>query len=480
MSIDRTASAAAGVLLSRRTMLRRSGLGFGSLSLMALLGSEQLAAEGNSSTTFSFVKPSHFKARAKNIIFLFMNGGPSHIDTFDPKPRLDQEHGKPIPFKLGFTFADDEYIGGLMKSPWAFKQYGESGIPVSDLFPHVASHVDDLCVIRSVVGDGVDHGGALLQINTGSINFTRPSLGSWVLYGLGTENRNLPGFIVIKSADAKLYGSGFLPGRYQATSIGSTNSKLDDLIKNPVEHLANPQLSPDQQRYELAMLRQINRAHQAEREHDPQLESRIQAFELAARMQLEAPEAFDVERESHATKKLYGYDHGPTHEFAWQCMLARRLVERGVRYVQCTHSPLPTWDQHTQLQRIHTRNAKEVDQPIAALLRDLKARGLLDDTLVMWGGEFGRTPFMERDGRDHNPWGFTIWMAGGGVKPGAVYGATDEYGYHAVEDRMHIHDLHATILHLLGLDHTKLTYRLAGRDFRLTDVYGNVAHKIMA
>ena len=476
MSIDLAAYRDRAGLLSRRALLRRTALGFGSLGLSALLGSESAGAKGTPISS----KPPHFKARATKIIFLFMSGGPSHIDTFDPKPRLDNEHGKPIPFKLGFTFANDEYIGGLMKSPWDFNQYGESGIPISDLFPQVATCADDLCVVRSVVGEGVDHGGALLQLNTGAINFTRPSLGSWVFYGLGTENENLPGFVVIKASDAKLYGSAFLPGQYQSTSIGDGKSKLDELIKNPVQHVVNPELSAEQQRYELDMLRQANRAHQADRQYDSQLEARIQAFELASRMQLEAPEAFDVERESSATKQLYGYDEGPTRGFAWQCMLARRLVERGVRYVQCSHSPLPTWDQHTQLQRIHLRNAKEVDQPIAGLLTDLKARGLLDETLVMWGGEFGRTPFMERDGRDHNPWGFTIWMAGGGVKPGTIYGATDEYGYHAVEDRMHIHDLHATILHLLGLDHTRLTYPFGGRDFRLTDVHGNVAYKIVS
>ena len=337
MSIDQAEHRAYAAPLSRRALLRRTALGFGSLGLSALLGSERAGAKGTPISS----KPPHFKARAKKIIFLFMSGGPSHIDTFDPKPRLDKEHGKPIPFKLGFTFANDEYIGGLMKSPWAFKQYGESGIPISDLFPQVATCADDLCVIRSVVGEGVDHGGALLQLNTGAINFTRPSLGSWVFYGLGTENENLPGFVVIKASDAKLYGSAFLPGQYQSTSIGDGKSKLDELIKNPVEHVVNPELSAEQQRYELDMLRQTNRAHQAERQYDPQLEARIQAFELASRMQLEAPEAFDVERESPATKKLYGYGEGPTRGFAWQCMLARRLVERGVRYVQCSHSPLP-------------------------------------------------------------------------------------------------------------------------------------------
>ena len=308
-------------------------------------------------------------------------------------------------------------------------------------------------------------------------------MGSWVVYGLGTENHNLPGFITIKPAlshgGAKNWSSAFLPGVYQGTPIGNSGLKVDDIKNEPIEYLLGKNLSPDEQRYELEMLRNVNNRHKALRKQDAQLEARIQAFELAFRMQSQAPEAFQVEKESEATKKLYGLDDPITQDFAWQCILARRLVERDVRYVQCTHSY--KWDQHSNLYNLHTKNAREVDKPIAGLLKDLKARGMLKDTLVIWAGEFGRTPVSESgDGRDHNPYGYSIWMAGGGLKAGFVYGATDDIGYHAVEDRMHIHDFHATVLHLLGLDHERLTYRYSGRDFRLTDVAGVVAKKIIA
>ena len=401
-----------------------------------------------------------------------MHGGPSHLDTFDPKPRLDQDHGKPIPFKLSLSF-NPSYKGGLMKSPWEFKRYGQSGIPVSDLFPRVGKLADELCVIRSMVSDGVDHGSAILQMNTGTLNFSRPSFGSWVLYGLGSENRNLPGFITIKPSlyhgGSKHWGSAFLPGAYQGIPLGLDKMPLRDLRDEPIEHLLTRGMTREQQRYEFEMLQKMNRRHALERDSDPKLESRIQAFELASRMQLEGQEVFDVDQESEATRKLYGLDDKVTEDFAWQCLLARRLIERGVRFVQCSHSNYEPgsilWDQHSQLARVHAKNAREVDKPIAGLLTDLKARGLLQDTLVLWGGEFGRTPFAEGDGRDHNPYGYTMWMAGGGVKPGMIYGATDEFGYHAVENRMHLHDLHATILHLLGLDHTRLTYRYGGPGF---------------
>jgi uncharacterized protein (DUF1501 family) len=307
-------------------------------------------------------------------------------------------------------------------------------------------------------------------------------MGSWVVYGLGSENQNLPGFITIKPSlahgGAKNWSSGFLPAAYQGTAIGNAGIKLEELAE-PIEFLTNKGYTPEQQRYEMDMLQKMNRAHALERELDPELEGRIQAFELAARMQTEAPEAFDIEGESEATKKLYGYDQAETKDFAWQCMTARRLIERGVRFVQCSHSY--KWDQHSELVKLHTRNAREVDQPIAGLLKDLKSRGLLKDTLVLWGAEFGRTPVAQGgDGRDHNPYGYTVWMAGGGVKGGFAYGATDDLGYYAVEDRMHVHDLHATMLHLLGMNHEQLTYFYAGRNFRLTDVAGNVAHKIIA
>ncbi|MGH9627033.1 MAG: DUF1501 domain-containing protein [Bryobacteraceae bacterium] len=466
--------------ISRRALLRDAACGFGAVGLSALLAGESglYAAAADPLAP----KQPHFEPRAKSVIFLFMSGGPSHIDSFDPKPKLDRDHLKPLPFKMEQQFQPTlDYFGNLMKSPWSFRNYGQSGLPVSDLFPEVAQCVDDLCIVRSMIADGLDHGGALLQMHTGTVNLTRPSLGSWVLYGLGTENQNLPGFITIRPhaahSGARNWSSAFLPGAYQGTPLGTSRTPVAQLRKEPIENLLNSHSTTSQQRYELDMLAKIDQRHARLREFDERLESRIQTFELAFRMQAEAPDAFDVERESAETKKLYGLDNPRTTDYGWQCLLARRLVERGVRFVQCTSEG---WDQHTELARLHAKHASEVDKPIAGLLRDLKSRGMLENTLVIWGGEFGRTPFMERDGRDHNPYGFTMWMAGGGLKKGFAYGATDDYGYHAVENRMHIHDLHATILHLLGLDHTKLTYRYSGRDFRLTDVHGVVAKALFA
>ncbi len=469
--------------ISRRAMLRRSALGMGTVGLCSLLQDDGLLG----ATTEGPLAPRspHFAPRAKRLIFLFMHGGVSHVDTFDPKPRLDSDHGKPLPIKRSLTFNAKE-AGGLMRSPWRFEQRGESGIPVSELFPQVASCADDLCVIRSMVGEGVDHGAAMLQLFTGTFSFTRPSMGAWTLYGLGSENQNLPGFITIKPTQwqggDKLFGTSFLPGAYQGTPIGSSPMAVDSIIENPIEHTLPRGGSADEQRLEREFLRQINRRHAEDRRLDPDLEARIQAFELAFRMQAEAPEAFDVSRETEATRKLYGLDEEKTRDFGWQCLLARRLSERGVRVVQATHSGAEEkWDHHGDILRLHPIRSYEVDRPIAGLIKDLKSRGLLDETLVIWGSEFGRTPFSEgADGRDHNPYGFSIFMAGGGVKAGHIYGATDEFGYHAVEDRMHIHDLHATVLHLMGLDHTRLTYRYSGRDFRLTDVAGHVATKILA
>jgi hypothetical protein len=454
---------------TRRSLLGGAAAGFGLLGLRGLLAD---------SLNPLAPKTTHFAPRAKRVIFLFMHGGPSSIDTFDPKPRLDRDHGKPVPFQRGLTFGEDS-VRGLMKSPWPYQQHGQSGIAVSSLFPNVASCADDLCVVRSMVGDGVDHGAALLQLHTGVFSFKRPSMGSWVLYGLGTENQDLPGFITIKPSlghgGQNNWSSSFLPGHYQGTAIGNSGMKVVDIEKEPVPYLQSKGISPELQRYELDMVQKMNRQHALANDHDPDLEARINAMELGFRMQMQAPEAFQVQRESPETKKLYGLDNEKTQDFGWQCLLARRLSERGVRFVQCSHSY--KWDQHSELQKLHTQNAAEVDLPIAGLLKDLKGRGLMNDTLVIWGGEFGRTPWAQgADGRDHNPYGYTIWMAGAGVKPGFVYGATDEFGYHAVENRMHIHDLHATVLHLLGLDHEKLTYPYAGRNFRLTDVAG-VVHK---
>lgn len=456
---------------SRRALLRQSAAGFGLLGLQSLLAAHPLAQ-----------REGHFPARAKRIIFLFMHGGPSSIDTFDPKPRLDRDHGKPVPFKRGLTFGEDA-VRGLMKSPWEFKQHGESGLPVSSLFPHVAGCVDDLCMVRSMVGDGVDHGAALLQLHTGVFSFKRPSFGSWVLYGLGMENQNLPGFITIKPSlghgGQNNWSSSFLPGDFQGTAIGNSGMAVADISKDPVPYLESKGLSPELQRYELEMIQNINRRHAAAHDHDPELEARIGAMELSFRMQMEAPEAFQVDKESPETQKLYGLDDPVTRDFGWQCLLARRLSERGVRFVQCSHSL--KWDQHSELMKLHTKNAAEVDKPIAGLLRDVKARGLLKDTLIVWGGEFGRTPWAQgADGRDHNPYGYTMWMAGAGVRAGFAYGSTDEFGYHATENRMHLHDFHATLLHMLGLDHERLTHPYAGRNFRLTDVAGEVHRGIFA
>ncbi len=462
---------------TRRNILQHSAAGFGLLGLRGILA----AAETAPSNPLAPKAPM-FAPRAKRVIFLFMHGGPSSIDTFDPKPRLVADHGKPIPFKRSLTFGEDG-VKGLMKPLWEFKQHGQSGIPVSELFPNVATCADELCVIRSMVGDGVDHGAALLQLHTGVFSFRRPSMGSWILQGLGTENQNLPGFITIKPSlghgGQNNWSSSFLPGEYQGTPIGSSDMKIEEIEKEPMPWLVPKGLTSENQRYELDMIQKMNRVHAERKSHDADLEARIAAMELAFRMQAEAPQAFDITKETEATRKLYGLDNETTRDFGWQCLLARRLSERGVRFVQCSHSY--KWDQHEELHKLHTKNAAEVDKPIAGLLKDLKSRGLLNDTLVIWGGEFGRTPWAQgSDGRDHNPYGYTMWMAGGGTKAGSIYGATDEFGYHAVENRMHIHDLHATVLALMGLDHLKLTHRYAGRDFRLTDVAGEVAKGVFA
>lgn len=464
--------------IPRRHLLRAAACGFPLLGLRGLL-------EG-ASGPLAPRKP-HHRARAQRVIFLFMHGGPSHLDTFDPKPLLTRDHGKPLPFKRPLTFAEGN-TGMLFKSPWRFEQRGQSGLPVSELFPHLARCADQLCVIRSMVGDSVAHGGAVLQLHTGSNTFTRPSMGAWVTYGLGTENHNLPAYITVRPGlshgGAKNWSSGFLPAAYQGTSIGHGGVSIDDL-RVPIEHLSNGSVTTEQQRYELDMLRKMNEQATDRRRQDPELDARIQAFELAFRMQTEAPEAFDITRESAATRRLYGLEETETRDFGWQCLIARRLAERGVRFIQINHEYGPGnevgWDAHSELIRLHTRTALMVDKPIAGLLTDLQSRGLLDDTLVVWSGEFGRTPITEAgDGRDHNPYGYSSWMAGAGVKGGFAYGATDDYGYHAVENRMHINDLHATMLHILGLDHERLTYFHAGRNFRLTDVAGRVAHDILS
>jgi hypothetical protein len=410
-----------------------------------------------------------------------MKGGPSHVDTFDYKPKLQRDSGRELPFpKPRVQFAR---TGKLLGSPWRFKKHGQSGIEVSELFPHVAQCVDDLCVLNSVHGTNAAHGGALLKLHTGSDSFVRPSMGSWITYGLGTENRDLPGFITICPTLAHggvlNWGSAFLPARYQGTPLGNASVPSD---RARVRYIENPRTPRHLQRLQLDLLADLNRDHLSTVGPNLDLEGRLDSFELAFRMQTAIPEIQSLAGEHPATHRAYGLDDPVTANFGRQCLLARRFAERGVRFVQVTHSDsYVQWDQHSKLKEGHTKNAREVDKPIAALLRDLKVRGLLEDTLVLWGGEFGRTPTAEgTDGRDHNPEGFTMWLAGGGVKAGIKYGATDDFGYYAVDRKMHIHDLHATILYLLGLDHEKLTFRYAGRDFRLTDVAGQVAHEIIA
>lgn len=482
--------------MTRREMLRFCGNGFGMLGLSALLSDEARASasiaraltksapangvkDAAGAVNPLALKTPMFPARAKRVIFLFMSGGPSHVDTFDPKPRLMAEGGKPLPFEK--PHLERTKTGNLLASPWSFKKYGQAGIDVSELFPHVAGCVDDLCVIRSMVADNINHNGACLQMNTGEQAFSRPSMGSWLTYGLGSENQNLPGFVVISPAQpaqgAPLWNSSFLPAAYQGTLVSN--------LKSPIANLSNPELSRNRQREQLDVLRQLNGLQQ--HEGDSQLNARISSFELAFRMQREAPEAFDVEQESAATRKLYGLDEKVTETFGRQCLMARRLVERGVRFVQLYHtetskrSSCQLWDQHGSLKAELPANCAATDLPIAGLLKDLKARGLLEDTLVVWGGEFGRTPTAEgTDGREHHPFGFTMWMAGGGIKGGMIHGATDEYGWHATQDKVHVHDLHATILHLMGIDHEKLTYQYGGRNYRLTDVSGTVVRAILA
>lgn len=461
--------------LSRRDLLRVSSAGFGSLALTGLFSEQEARA---ASADPLAVKAPHFPARAKRVIFLFMHGGPSQVDTFDYKPLLKRDHGKPLPFARPKVVSSETF--NLLQSPWQFRQHGQSGAWVSDLFPETAKCVDDICFIKSMHGSNSRHGGALLELHTGSDTFIRPSMGSWITYGLGTENSSMPGFITIcptqSHGGANNFASGFLPAPYAGTPIGSVGIPARDAR---IPFITNTETPRAIQRMEIDYSQSMNRRQLEATGPDHALEGRIESFELAFRMQAEAPGLQDLSSESEATKRLYGLDNPVTEDFGRQCLMARRLSEKGVRFVQVSHTY--KWDQHENLKRDHEQNAAEVDRPIAALLQDLKSRGLLKDTLVLWGGEFGRTPTAQgSDGRDHNPEAFTVWMAGGGVKPGLSWGATDDYGYYAVENKVHFHDLHATILHLLGLDHRRLTYRYAGRDFRLTDVHGNVVEGILA
>jgi hypothetical protein len=458
--------------LTRRQMLKSAGAGFGYLALAGLAAEAAARATGPLAP-----RPGHHRARARRIIFLFMHGGPSQVDTFDYKPRLQRDHGKDLPFDPAKGVGT--ISRKLMASPWKFARHGKSGLWVSELFPQVARHADRLCMLNGMHTEGVTHGQATLKLHTGAIALTRPSLGSWVVYGLGTENRSLPGFVTIcpprGHGGVLNYGNAFLPAVYQGTALGSAGSPASQAS---IRHIAGKQ-PPALQRKQLDLLQAMNNDHLDRAGGDDRLEGVIESYELAFRMQSAAPRLTDLDNEPPPTKALYGIGEAPTDDFGRQCLLARRFAEAGVRFVQVSHSF--KWDQHSGLKKGHESNAREVDRPIAGLLRDLEARGLLEDTLVLWGGEFGRTPVTEgKDGRDHNPNGFTMWLAGGGVKGGLVHGATDEFGYHAIKGKVHMHDLHATILHLLGLDHEKLTYRHDGRDFRLTDVHGKVVKEVLA
>ncbi len=450
---------------SRRQMVQALGGGFGSLALA------QLHASATTVTPTQPLLP-HFAPKAKHIIHLFMNGGPFQCDLFDPKPALNKFAGQKPP---GADLRTERPTGALMGVPFKFSQHGQSGLPISELLPNLSRHADDLCVIRSMHTDNPNHGPALFLMNNGSIVPTRPTLGAWLSYGLGSENQNLPNFVVFCPGRpvrfSELWSNGFLPGEHQGTYINHSN--LDP--RKMIPFLENAKLSPANQTKQIELMRQLNQEHSNERNADPALEARIRSMETAYRMQLAASDAFDISLEPTKTREMYGKGH-----FANGCLLARRLAERGVRFTQLYYGNGQPWDTHSN-HTASTRNlCKDIDQPIAALLTDLKNRGLLDETLVVWGGEFGRTPTTENaDGRDHNPWGFSMFMAGGGVKGGQAYGATDDFGFKSVENKVHIHDLHATILHLMGLDHEKLTYRYAGRDFRLTDVSGHVVSKLL-
>jgi hypothetical protein len=466
---------------TRREALCRAGGGFGALALAYLNGLEARPARSDSLSTTGSTRPPHHRPTAKNVIFLFMEGGPSHIDLFDPKPELQKLAGKPLPASIKRVITPmGEMESPVLASQRKWQRHGESGLWVSDWLPHIATCVDDLTVIRSCWQDGLNHVGGCCQMNTGSTLAGRPSLGSWVSYGLGTENADLPAFVVLSDKDSKLvaggyrnWGPGFMPAVYQGTPFRSG--------KEPISNLYPPNsINTARQQGKLAFLNELNREHATKQVEESELDARIRAYELAFRMQATAPEAVNLGDESAETRTLYGLDNKTTETFGQNCLLARRLVERGVRFVQLYHGAGSRWDAHSNMEKNHTGLCQEMDQPVAALLKDLKQRGMLDETLVIWGGEFGRTPMSEKgNGRDHNPYGFTMWMAGGGVRGGRTIGATDEVGLHAIEDRLHVHDLHATILYLLGLDHMQLIYRHQGRPERPTLNEGEPCLKIL-
>jgi hypothetical protein len=459
---------------SRRDLIRRSALGFGSLALGGVLGDDGLRAAANP----LLARGSHFPGRAKRVIHFFLNGGPSHVDTFDPKPALAKHAGQPVANHL----TTERKTGAAFPSPFKFERYGRSGIEVSELFAKTAAHIDDIAVIRSMHAQVPNHEPSLMLMNCGDSVQARPSFGAWTLYGLGTENQNLPGFIAMCPGgmpikDNENWQSAFLPGAFQGTYVDSKHEELSRLIEN-IDH---PHISTADQRRQLDLLARWNARHRESR-LDGRLDARIHSYELAFRMQHEASDAFDLSKEPSHIRELYGSSvHGR------QTLIARRLLERGVRYVQLWHGAGQPWDNHNDIEKNHRKLAGDIDGPIAALITDLKQRGLFEDTLILWGGEFGRTPTVELSGagkpqmgRDHNHYGFSVWMAGGGIKGGTVHGATDEFGFKAEENPVSVHDLHATMLHLLGLDHKRLTYRYAGRDFRLTDVHGKVIREIVA
>lgn len=470
--------------LSRRQMLARMGTGLGLSGLASVLGDAGLLSSAGAAETMRnplSARPAHFPAKAKHVIHIYLNGGPSQVDTFDPKPFLQKHAGKKLP---AGNLSTERPTGAALPSPFKFQKYGKSGIEVSEIFAKTAAHIDDICIIRSMHANTPNHEQSMRLMNCGDERLPRPCFGAWLTYGLGTENANLPGFIAmcpgLPVADVSNWRSAFLPGIYQGTYINTKRTRVEELI----EHIQNPHLSHTAQRRQLDLLAALNRRHRQPRPEDAALEARIESFELAYRMQMTATDAFDVSKEPKHVLDLYG----PGVQ-ARQMLIARRLVERGVRFVQLYHGDVQPWDSHDHIDRNHRNLARECDQGIAALLTDLKRRGLFEETLILCGGEFGRTPAVELmqsgtltagSGRDHNHWGFSVWLAGGGVKGGHIHGATDEFGYRAVENPVHVHDLHATMLHLLGFDHERLTYRHAGRDYRLTDVAGRVVKEIIA
>ncbi len=472
--------------LTRRELLCRSGMGMGAFALAGLMQEIGLApAAAQTTLNPLFPKKPQFAPKAKRVLHIFLNGGPSHVDTWDPKPMLDKYHGQALPME---NLRTERKTGAGFRSPFKFQKYGQSGIEVSELFHHTAQHADDICVVRSMHADVPNHEPSLMLMNCGEARLPRPSFGSWMTYGLGSENQNMPGFVVMCPGgypiqESQNWQSAFLPGVYQGTYINSQFTEIEKLI----EHVRNNYVGLKEQRHQLDLLHQLNERHLQARQNDGQLESRIQSFELAYRMQMDASDAFDISREPEHVRAMYGAEKSVQ---ARQILIARRLLEKGVRFVQLWHGAGQPWDNHDDLEQNHRTLAGQIDQALGALLTDLKQRGMLEDTLILVGGEFGRTPTVELptpgansgkiNGRDHNHWGFSVWMAGGGVKGGQAYGATDEFGFKAAQNPVHVHDLHATMLKLLGFDHEKLTYRYAGRDFRLTDVHGHVVDALIA